>query len=248
MDGEFCSPLPEGRKNIKERITMTTCSKCGNQFEGNFCPNCGTPAQPPQPSQNVPPQPQPPANFKQTNAPTPPPKKKAGCLKIGLIALGVLIFLGIVGTMAKTGEESSTDASNISSESSQLTSSNESSDVVSEEQSTADETIGRDEYINECETVDYTDIERNPDNYKGTKVKFTGEVVQVAEGWFNSVTIRVDCDGDIWYVTYTREEGESRILEGDSITCYGECSGIKSYTNVLGSQVTIPAMEMKYYE
>jgi len=28
-------------------IPMTTCSKCGNQFEGNFCPNCGVPAQQP---------------------------------------------------------------------------------------------------------------------------------------------------------------------------------------------------------
>jgi hypothetical protein len=46
----------------------------------------------------------------------------------------------------------------------------------------------------------------------------------------------------------TRPEGESRILEDDWITCYGECEGVESYTTVLGSQITIPSMKMKYYE
>lgn len=106
----------------------------------------------------------------------------------------------------------------------------------------------RDAYISECETVDYSDVERNPDNYDGKKVKFSGEVVQVSEGLFNSVTLRVSDGGDVWYVNYYREEGESRILEGDYITCYGECDGVTSYTNVMGSQVTIPSMDMEYYD
>lgn len=106
----------------------------------------------------------------------------------------------------------------------------------------------RDEYISLCQTVSYSDVERNPDNYEGTKIKFSGEVVQVAEGWFDSVTLRVDSGGNMWYVTYSREEGESRILEGDNITCYGECDGVKSYTTVLGSQVTIPSLKMEYYD
>lgn len=106
----------------------------------------------------------------------------------------------------------------------------------------------RDNYIAECTTINYNDVARNPDNYKGVKIKISGEVIQVAEGWFNGVTLRVDCGGDIWYVTYSREEGESRILEGDQITGYGECDGVTSYTNVLGSQVTIPSMRMEYYD
>lgn len=105
----------------------------------------------------------------------------------------------------------------------------------------------RDEYIAECKSVKYSDVERNPDNYEGEKIKISGSVVQVAEGWFDSVTLRVSAGGNMWYVTYSREEGESRILEGDSITCYGECDGVRSYTTVLGSQVTIPSLKMKYY-
>lgn len=105
----------------------------------------------------------------------------------------------------------------------------------------------KDTYISECQVISYEKIERNPDSYKGTKIKISGKVVQVAEGWFDTVTMRIDCNGNMWYVTYSREDGESRILEGDSITAYGECDGVRSYTSVLGSQVTIPSMSMKYY-
>ena len=106
----------------------------------------------------------------------------------------------------------------------------------------------RSDFISQCEYLSYNDVERNPDSYKGTYVKISGSVVQVSEGWFNSVTLRIDCSGDVWYVTYVRNDGESRILEGDWITCYGICDGVKSYTSVLGSQITIPSLDMKYYE
>lgn len=104
-------------------------------------------------------------------------------------------------------------------------------------------------YKETCETVAYRDIERNPETYNGTHLIVTGKVVQVSEGWFDTVTLRVeDNNGDVWYITYTRNDGESRILEDDLITCYGECDGVESYTSVLGNQVTIPSVDMKYYE
>lgn len=106
----------------------------------------------------------------------------------------------------------------------------------------------RDAYKAGCVTVDYDDVSRNPDAYKEKHVMISGEVIQVAEGWFDTVNMRIDCGGNIWYVTYSRAEGESRILEGDYITAYGECDGVTSYTTVLGSQVTIPSMKMEYYE
>ena len=107
----------------------------------------------------------------------------------------------------------------------------------------------RDTYSKDCEIVDYNDVERNPDNYKGKKIKISGKVIQVSEGLFDSVTLRVEeSDGNVWYVTYSREDGESRILEKDSITCYGECDGIETYTSILGDKISIPSMKMKYYE
>ncbi len=106
----------------------------------------------------------------------------------------------------------------------------------------------RTDYIQTCETVSYTDIERNPDNYKGKNVKVQGEVIQVYEGWFNSVTLRIESEEGIWYVTYKRSENESRILENDIITAYGECTGVETYKALLGNSITIPSMTMEYYE
>ena len=106
------------------------------------------------------------------------------------------------------------------------------------------------EYMNSCEKVKYSDVERNPNQYKGKFIQVTGTVIQVSEGWFGSVTLRVkQSDGNIWYVIYTREnDNEARILENDKLTFYGKCTGVESYRSIVGSTVTIPAMEAKYYK
>lgn len=107
----------------------------------------------------------------------------------------------------------------------------------------------RENYISECVTVSYSDVERNPDNYKKTKIKVSGSVEQVIEGWFNTVTLRVkDGDGNTWVISYLRQDGESRILEGDTITAYGECDGVTNVTNLLGQQMTYPSLSMKYFK
>ena len=104
------------------------------------------------------------------------------------------------------------------------------------------------DYKASCATIDYDDVARNPDNYDGVTIVVSGSVIQVSEGWFNSVTLRVDDNGNIWYVTYSRDEDESRILEGDNITIYGECTGVTSYTSILGNTVTIPSIKGVYIE
>ncbi len=106
----------------------------------------------------------------------------------------------------------------------------------------------RTEYISTCGYVEYNSVERNPSNFNGKRIAVTGKVIQVSEGWFDSVTLRVDCNGDVWYVKYTHKDNESRILEDDIITCYGECTGVESYTTILGSTVTIPSMKMQYFD
>lgn len=104
-------------------------------------------------------------------------------------------------------------------------------------------------YMDSCEKVKYSDVERNPKQYEGKLIQVTGTVIQVSEGWFNSVTLRVkQSDGNIWYVTYTRSDDEPRILENDKITVYGKCTGVETYRTVIGGSVTIPAMEAKYYK
>lgn len=101
----------------------------------------------------------------------------------------------------------------------------------------------RDAYISSCQQVSYSDVARNPDNYDGMNIYFSGSVIQVSEGWFDSVTLRVSSGGNVWLVDYWRDEGESRVLEGDYVTVYGECTGVSSYLATDLSTVTIPSID-----
>lgn len=109
-------------------------------------------------------------------------------------------------------------------------------------------TESREDYIAKCETVVYSDVERNPKNFEGKNIMINGTVIQVSEGWFNSVTLRIESNEGIWYATYKRDDDESRILENDFITAYGKCTGVETYKTLLGANMTIPGMEIKYYE
>ncbi len=102
------------------------------------------------------------------------------------------------------------------------------------------------EYAADCVTVAGADVARNPDQYKGQKVKISGRVIQVSDGILGTVVYRVSAGNDTWYVTYELPDGADRILEDDNITCYGVCTGTKTYKTVLGSRLTVPSMEMEY--
>lgn len=110
-------------------------------------------------------------------------------------------------------------------------------------------------YKASCENYNYKEIARNPGNYKGNKVKFTGEVIQVQEVGSNSIILRVNVTKnkynyyeDTIYCTYKYSDNESKILQDDIITLYGECKGDTSYTSILGQKITIPKVEIKYIE
>lgn len=110
------------------------------------------------------------------------------------------------------------------------------------------------EYINKCNNFTYKEIARNPNNYKGKRAKFTGEVIQVQEGYNNNVVLRVNItkgkygmwEDTIWVDYKYTNSNESKILEDDIINIYGEIQGQKSYTSILGSQVTLPQINAKY--
>lgn len=107
------------------------------------------------------------------------------------------------------------------------------------------------EFIESCNEYTYEQIARNPDNFKGTNVKITGEVIQVMED-STSTNLRVNITNsgnyytDTIYVVYHPEIGEDKILENDIITIYGTSQGDCSYTTVLGATVTLPNILAKY--
>lgn len=110
------------------------------------------------------------------------------------------------------------------------------------------------EFKAKCKTYTYQQMARNPEKFKGTNVKLTGEVIQALYGE-DSVDLRVNItkEGtystwytDTVYVVYDTEEGEDKILEDDIITIYGTSLGDYTYTSTMGSPVTLPLIDGKY--
>lgn len=105
-----------------------------------------------------------------------------------------------------------------------------------------------------CQEYTFEQMARNPDNFKGTNVKVTGEVVQALYD-SDSVDLRVNITKkgnystyytDTVYVTYNTKAGEDKILEDDIITIYGTSMGDYSYTSTLGAKITLPLISAKY--
>lgn len=108
-------------------------------------------------------------------------------------------------------------------------------------------------YINKCsDGYTYEKIARDPEKYKGKYAKIRGEVIQVVEDG-NDYTLRVNITQGNYYwsdtilVTYTKQSSkESRILEDDIITMYGQLGGTYTYETVMGSSLTVPILYAEY--
>lgn len=119
--------------------------------------------------------------------------------------------------------------------------------VVTGEVADTNSDISEEEYKNLCEQLNYEDILRNPDSNKNKYCVISGKVDQIIEGWFGSYTIYItDSDGNKWECYYSYKDGESHLLEGDSVTVYGKCNGTTTSTTVMGKQVTLPDIRLQY--
>ena len=105
----------------------------------------------------------------------------------------------------------------------------------------------RNDYMSKCKSYPYKSIKRNPDKYDGKFIKIEGKVIQVDEGWFDSVSMRVeDSNGNDWFVTFSYSDGQDKFLEGDRIAVYGKCDGTEQYETILGDTRRIPSIEAEY--
>lgn len=100
-----------------------------------------------------------------------------------------------------------------------------------------------------CEVLDFNSIVRSPDSFDGKYCKLSGTVNQVIEGWFDTCILYIeDGSGNLWDCTYAYSSGESRFLEGDSVTVYGKCKGTSASKTLLGKQVVLPCIDVEYIE
>lgn len=93
-------------------------------------------------------------------------------------------------------------------------------------------------------SVAYSKIARNPDDYEGKQLKFSGKVVQVMEG-DEETQIRLATDDDyddIVLVGYDPAIMDKRVLEDDTVTVYGISVGLITYESTMGGNITIPAL------
>ena len=103
--------------------------------------------------------------------------------------------------------------------------------------------------------ITYDNLARNPDDYQGKKVKFTGQVLQVFE-LTDEIQVRLATKDSGWgtyyedvvYLYFRSALISSRILEDDVITVYGTAQGLHSYTTVMGATVTLPLIQVDKIE
>ncbi len=108
------------------------------------------------------------------------------------------------------------------------------------------------QYKEQCKVYSYDEIARNPDKYEKCLAKFTGEVVQVLRDG-DQLQMRVDVTYEDFYYTDTvyvfyTVSNNVNVLEGDIITMYGELRGMQEYESVLGAEISIPRIYVKFIE
>lgn len=100
-------------------------------------------------------------------------------------------------------------------------------------------------YKNGCPVMDYESIARTPigQSEQDIKCKFTGNIAQVIDegNEFSTPTYLVESNGNYVYVEYYRsfENRNTRFLEGDNVTVYGNFTIMKTYDTLMGEK-TVP--------
>lgn len=88
----------------------------------------------------------------------------------------------------------------------------------------------------------YDQLARNPDTYKGQKMKFTGKVLEVGNDddiCYARIELNSNID-TVLFVTYKSDLLGYRLLDDDNITVYGTSLGVYSYKSVGAGTITIP--------
>lgn len=166
-------------------------------------------------------------------------------LTIFLVFYFMIGFGGLSSDNSDKDSSKSTKQETVSQEKSYDKSNNESKKEDSSE-STEEPQLSRDDYIAQCQEVDYNDIMRNPDQYVGQKYKITVQIFSASEKWSAGTYYKAYTDDGsgsyfdkmVWIFDKRDEnsEGYSKILEGDTVTFYGEFNGLQETKNALNGE------------
>jgi hypothetical protein len=110
------------------------------------------------------------------------------------------------------------------------------------------------EYINNAISIGYDNLIRRPDDYKGKIIKVTVKITQIFDdqgilGFIYEKGYAGKQGDNEWVIKYELSKGESRIIEGDTVTFYGEFDGLQERSRAIGgSKVYIPHLTVKYHK
>ncbi|EMW5424165.1 hypothetical protein AAFB02_000177 [Enterococcus faecalis] len=167
-----------------------------------------------------------------------------------VVVLGIVI--GIAAPSTNNDQKNAlTTSSTISDTSSELSDSTNSITSSFDLESSLPSSENKEIDINEYSTeITYDDLARNPEKNKNQKVTVSGTIIQVIENdGYSQYRLAVDDDYEkIMLIEISSDLLNSRILENDVITVYGESQGTIDYESTLGGKITVPALTVDKFE
>ena len=166
------------------------------------------------------------------------------------ILIIVIVVLSVIGGSGS----SSGDSSNSKATSTKTSGASTASSI---EQAESEPEISEDDYKAECQSIDYKELCRYPDQYVGEKIAVKVKVSQIIETNFSGTekACRTYTDNsgygfyadDEYYMLDKRGDDAVKILDDDIIVVYGEFTGLEKITRALTSTTDeLPRIEVKY--
>ncbi len=90
-------------------------------------------------------------------------------------------------------------------------------------------------------TVNYKELVKNSEKFKGTFTQFSGEVLQIQEVE-NGGVMRLATAENLENPIYVIYKGSTNILQGDTVKVTGELAGDYEYSSVANYNLTIPKL------
>lgn len=112
--------------------------------------------------------------------------------------------------------------------------------------STTQNNMSEQDFKANCSSIDYAQLEKDPDKYRGQNAVFSGKIFQIQESNGKGMILLStgEYNSDLVYVDYN---GANDFVENDQVTIYGVLKGDKSYNARIGTN-NLPYMEGKYIE
>lgn len=260
-DSKFCPECGEPLADLEE---IKVCPNCGAEANTKFCPECGTEMVSSLDQMSKDYSPEPTAQDTSVDSTdsevvsieTVPAaataikaKKSKRKIIIGAVAAAVVLLL-LIGILGSSGDNTNdTSSTESSTETTETVEEPETTEVEEPEEPEEPEDnssfFGEFTDEDDYDSMSYEDLARNPEKYEGKKYKGSGKVLQVLES-DSEVDMRVATSEDGWedivYVVYSPSIVDSRILEDDQVTFYGESHGLYSYESTMGGTITIPIL------